>query len=697
MEDKKKKGKEKKDKKPIKLFTLDTETRGLFGDIFRVGLYDGERYFVSNTFKEIKNILSKYTINYDCHIFIHNLDFDLSKMVNELMPTANLKKSIFINNNVTVFQASITSTQHSEENEIISQPITFHDSNKIIMGRLKNICRDFGLDTDKAKIELKDHIINLGWAKDRKGNPIKDINDYDSFESEGYYFMNVDPWEKELNEYLRMDCVSLYEVVSMIHEISGLAITEFLKCPTTASLAMRVFQMNYEEDYNLAISTNYYGITGEINEQFIRDSYCGGRTEVFAPYIKEGFHYDVNSLYPYVMKTFPMPYGKPTMYKGDKAREMFKYWYNFGQGAGFMEIDIHIPDTLHIPPLPVKRMKKLIFPVGNIKGTWTFEEIKMALEVGCKIIKIHRCLFFDKVDYIFKDFVSFYENIKNNSEGAKKVFAKLMQNSLYGKFGMRRVRKTLLDIDQLEQCEKRLDTKGYRYIVLENPLIDGEKFIEAEIASKAPYIQPHIAAYVTSLARIVLYKGLMEQQEKGYVAYCDTDSIACKTKMDDSKVHNKEYGKWKLESEIVEGIFLQPKTYWEKHGELEEDAEGNLVNVETKKFKGIPSRKMEDITSETYKKIFSKLQDLQKRIAAGEVISKDEAYFPLYIDKDTGEKTTDKKRIKFATSLKNGKTNFDEHYEITKGIVLTNMQKREMDYINNTSRPHKLMEFIGGN
>ncbi|MGE7954930.1 DNA polymerase [Lysinibacillus xylanilyticus] len=678
----------KESKKPAKIFTLDTETRGLFGDIFRVGMFDGEKYFVSNTFKEIKNILSKYTINYDCHIFIHNLDFDLSKMVDDLMPDAVLKKSIFINNNVTVFQSSVTTTQHTEENEIITQPITFHDSNKIIMGRLKKICKDFGLDANKAKIELKDHIINLGWGRNNKGQAIKDISEYDEFESEGYYFMNVDPFERELNEYLRMDCVSLYEVVTTIVEISGLPISEFLKCPTTASLAMKVFQMNYPDDYENAISTNYYGVTGEQNEKFIRDSYCGGRTEVFAPYLDKGFHYDVNSLYPYVMKTFPMPYGKPTMYKGDKAREMFKYWYNFGQGAGFMEVDIIIPD-MHIPPLPVKRMNKLIFPTGNIHGTWTFEEIKIALEQGCRINKIYKCLFFDKVDYIFKDFVSCYEYIKNNSDGAKKTFAKLMQNSLYGKFGMRRVRKTLLPIDELDKCEERLNKYGYRYIVLENPLIDGDEFIEAEIASKAPYIQPHIAAYVTSLARIVLYKGLIEQQEKGVVAYCDTDSIACQENMRDEMIDDKEYGKWKLESEIIEGIFLQPKTYWEKHAELIEDENGQLINKETKKFKGIPKRKMENITEQTYRDIFGKLCEIQERIAAGETISKQEAYFPLYTEPE-------KKRFKFATNFKNGKTNFDEYYEVTKGIVLTNMQKRDMDYINKTSKPHKLIDFIEG-
>ncbi|MBT2718063.1 DNA polymerase [Bacillus sp. ISL-57] len=676
----------KEDKKPVKIFTLDTETRGLFGDIFRVGMYDGEKYFVSNTFKEIKNILSKYTINYDCHIFIHNLDFDLSKMATELIPTVDLNKSIFINNNVTVFQASITTAQHTEENDIITQPITLHDSNKIILGRLKKICKDFGLDSNQSKIELKDHILKLGWGRNKKGEPIKNKSEYDEFESEGYYFMNVDPWEKELNEYLRMDCVSLYEVITTLINISELPIHEFLKCPTTASLAMKVFQINYPEDYEKACSTNYYGVTGEKNEAFIRNSYCGGRTEVFTPYLEQGYHYDVNSLYPYVMKNFPIPYGKPTMYMGDKARQMFKYWYNFGQGAGFMEIDIHIPDTLHIPPLPAKRNNKLIFPVGNLHGTWTFEEIKVALEMGCKINKIYQCLFFDKVDFIFKDFIAYYEKIKTTSEGAKKTFAKLMQNSLYGKFGMRRLRRSLLPIEELDKCKERYRTKGYRYIVLNNPLIEGDEFIEADIASHAPYIQPHIAAYVTSLARIVLYKGIMEQLDKGQVAYCDTDSVACKAMMDDELVDDKEYGKWKLESEVVEGIFLQPKTYWEKHGELEEDAEGNLMNKETKKFKGIPKRKMEDVTVDTYRQIFGKLQDIQRREEAGEKIPKEEAYFPLYLK-------AEKKRFKFATNLKNGQTNFDDDFEVTKGIILTNSQKRKMDYINNTSTPHKLNEW----
>lgn len=690
--------KNKKERKPYKLFTLDTETRGLFGEVFRVGLFDGEKYYPSNSFNEIKNVLFNYSINYDCHVFIHNLDFDLSKLAHELIPKAALNDSVFINNNVTVFSTSVTMSQATEENEIISQPITFHDSNKLIMGKLKNICKDFGLDQEKAKIELKDHIINLGWAHDNKNKRIKkddpDVQTkYNSFHSEGYYFTHVDPWERELNEYLRMDCISLYEVVKTLIEISQLELEEFLKCPTTASLAMKVFQNMYEDDYKKACSTKYLSFQGQTNERFIRDSYCGGRTEVFIPYLKDGYHYDVNSLYPYVMKTYEVPYGKPTMLWREEARMSLKCWLNFRQGAGFAKVDIEIPTDLFIPPLPVKRNDKLIFPVGRITGTWTFEEIEVALKMGCKINEVHQVLYFDKVAFIFKNFIEYFEEIKKNSEGAKKTFSKLMQNSLYGKFGMKRVRKSFLPITQLEKCKERYEEKGLRYIVLDNPLIDGGEFIEAEMESQAAYIQPHIAAYVTSLARIELYKGLISQLEKGSVSYCDTDSVACSEPMADDMIHDKDYGKWKLESVLKEGLFLQPKTYYEN--EIHEGENGEISYKENKKFKGIPSRIMEDITKDTYFDIFKRLREIQLEIANGKnKFTEDEQFYKLY-------EAPEKKRVKFGTNMKHperdketGEITFDNHIEVTKRLNLINMQKREMDYINNTSKPHYLKEWI---
>lgn len=692
--------------KPVRVFTLDAETRGFWGDIFRIGLYDGasKKYYVGNTFNEIKTTLLKYSTKYDCHVYVHNLGFDLSKIIYETLPGAELKNSIFINNDVVLFKTAMTTASDvKEENEIESTPITFHDSNKIILGKLKKICKDFGLDEYQSKIDLKDHILSLGWGRDKNNKAIKNVADYHERNSEGYYFDNVDPFEKELNEYLRMDCVSLYEVVSTLITISGLETIDFLRCPTTASLAMKVYSKNFEDDYKKAVSTKYLTDTGKFYEKYIRESYCGGRTEVFKPYLKFGYHYDVNSLYPFVMKTFKIPYGKPTFYEGDKARSIFKYWFNFKKGAGFLKCDIMIPD-MFIPPLPVKR-GKLIFPVGNITGTWTFEEIEVAIQQGAKIIKTHSCIFFDKTDYLFKGFVEHFEKIKVTSTGAKRVFAKLVQNALYGKFGMKRIREALLDMAHLEKCEERQEKYGLNFMVLHNPILDGGKFIKAEVESAAEYIQPHVAAYITSMARIVLYRGILQQLEKGDVVYCDTDSVVCSERMDDSMIDDNEYGKWALESIVQDGIFLQPKTYYERHPELvhddtglylKTDKDGQFIKnkkTETKKFKGVAGIKMDDITADTYKDIFNRLKDIQQRLNNNELILKSELLYPLY-------KTPDEKRIKYATNLKNpkfdadGNITFDKKVEILKSINLGNMQKRDMDYINNTSKPHKLIDFI---
>ncbi|MFD7736535.1 hypothetical protein ACFV6F_39945, partial [Kitasatospora phosalacinea] len=130
---KEKENKEKSASKPVKILTLDTETRGLFGEVFRVGLYDGSRYRATNTFKNLKTVLSQYTTKYDCHVFIHNLDFDISKIAKDILPEADLKNSIFINNVVTVFKTGLNESQITEVNEIISQAITFHDSSKLVM------------------------------------------------------------------------------------------------------------------------------------------------------------------------------------------------------------------------------------------------------------------------------------------------------------------------------------------------------------------------------------------------------------------------------------------------------------------------------------------------------------------------------------------------------------------------------------
>ena len=642
-----KKRKKKKSDKPVKLITLDTETRGLFGEVFRIGAYDGNKPITTSDYEDVKTYINQYTNEYQVHIFTHNLDFDLAKLADQLVPGAKLSESIFINNNVAVFR---------------SNNIILHDSLKILPSSLDKLSKDFKLE-EKAKIDLSDHILNIGWALDQDGNKTDDKNKMDMRKSKGHYFENVDPEENMLNEYLINDNISLYEILNKILNISGLDMDEFIECPTTASLAMRVFKTNYPDDYNDIVGTNWRGQWGRFCEDFVRLGYYGGRTEVFKPFLFNGYHYDVNSLYPSVMKDHEFPVGYYQFFTGKKAEHTFNYWMKQGIGGGFAEVEIYVPEDMHIPPLPVRHKNKLKFPVGRLSGVWALPEIKNAIKYGCTINKIKQVLFFEKTVPVFQAFVEDFAEIKMNSEGAKRQFAKLMQNSLYGKFGMQRKRKTLLDLSDEEEVKKA----GYPYVKYKHPLLKKE-FLYAEIEVDPQYIQPHIAAYVTALARNVLYEGLVKQED---TTYCDTDSIACKNKMPDEIVDPKAYGKWDLENIVERGLYLQPKLYYEKH-----------PDGETIKAKGIPGDIMGQFNEGTYNRIMDEILNGKERI---EIFGNPD-------DEKNIIKGETKVRQKFATMLKNGEQ-MDQGQIIRKGINLRAEQKRKMDWENNTSFPHKIYQY----
>lgn len=614
--------------KPVMIWTLDTETRGLFGEIFRIGLYNGTDYYHGYKLDDVYHVFALFE-DYEHHVFIHNLDFDLSKMAEELLKDVSFEDSIFIHNNIATFHTG---------------GITFHDSLKLLPSSLKQLSEDFNLG-EASKISLEDHLKEHGY-KDEKD-----------------YFERVDPDEPMLNLYLEHDCTSLYKIIMEVIKISGLDKPTFLKCPTTASLSMRVFRENYPDDYKDATSTNYRGKWGEFIEGFIRLGYYGGRTEVFKPLLLDGFHYDVNSLYPYVMKVNEFPIGHYKFYSGSKAFSYFRAWLDTHIGAGFAEANVFVPDHLNIPPLPKRHMGKLIFPVGNISGVWTFPELELALKYGCKIKDVKQIVYFEKTYPIFKEFVEEFEEIKKTSVGAKRTFAKLVQNALYGKFGMNRKRQTLLDIEKKDELLEKGLVEGEDFFTSFHPVLNKE-FIQTEMRANAQYIQPHLAAYVTSYARILLYEGLMNPAS-GSKSYCDTDSIACQNEFDSDLVHEHEYGKWKLESKIERGVFIQPKLYYEKGL----NDKGKMVK--TVKAKGIPKDVLKTFGEETYNEIL-------ERIAAGE------ERIELFEKK--------KVRKKFVTMLKAGE-GFDTAQIIKKGINLRAKQKRIMDYAGNQSQPHKVMDF----
>lgn len=104
---------------------------------------------------------------------------------------------------------------------------------------------------------------------------------------------------------------------------------------------------------------------------FIKESYTGGSVDVYKPTSdsQKVYRYDVNSLYPFAMKNYPMPIRKPVYFEGDILNINLDFK---NKPYGIFEVDIETPSNIKIPILQT-RIKtengyRTISPVGNWSG-----------------------------------------------------------------------------------------------------------------------------------------------------------------------------------------------------------------------------------------------------------------------------------------------------------------------------------------
>jgi len=326
--------------------------------------------------------------------------------------------------------------------------------------------------------------------------------------------------KEELVKYNEYDCRGLYEVLkkfeSMFEDI-GVPLK-----PTTASQAMAVFRKTMK----FPIPT----LKPEI-EDFVKKSYYGGRTEVFKMRCFDKFYYyDVRSLYPYCMKKYPMPVGTP--------RKVHSFHEN---EIGFYKVEVKIPDV-YLPPLPYVANQRLLFPFGKFSGIYTSKEIEVAIDAGCDVAVESGYVF--SSSYIFDEYVDRMYAMKESGTGAVRDTGKLMLNSCYGKFGQNRRKMTMVRPNSLSEWSGLI------------PYNEKYNLFQKESVSRATFIIPSIASWITSCARTELFNWLSKAGEKD-VYYCDTDSVLSTRKL---PIGDK-LGDLKLEMEGEEGIFLSPKMY----------------------------------------------------------------------------------------------------------------------------------------
>jgi hypothetical protein len=346
--------------------------------------------------------------------------------------------------------------------------------------------------------------------------------------------MPTKPYAQAKNAWKRYcgnDCVSLYQIL----EIFSNVIRDVGGCIgyTLPSTALRTFRFSFQK----TPFKTYHAF----NRMFREGAYYGGRCEIFRHLMppEDGpfYLYDVNSLYPSVMKGNKYPIGYPVKVDYGDANECRGL-------VGVMECKVYAPEDLYIPLLPYHRFdRKLLFPVGEWTGMYDFSLIEKALDLGYLIDPIRAWEF--ESDYIFDEYVDVMYKIKVEDKGnAKGEVAKLLMNSLYGKYA--------------EKSERQEYVMEGDFLGLE-PLDLTYGYATRKYRQYSAYHLPAISIRVTALAQIRLFEYIQDIVGKGgRVYYCDTDSVVTNMRIPTSD----ELGKMKLEYDFEYGVALTPKFYY---------------------------------------------------------------------------------------------------------------------------------------
>jgi DNA polymerase type B, organellar and viral len=242
--------------------------------------------------------------------------------------------------------------------------------------------------------------------------------------SEEYNNLNIFYGNKTLLlqfiNYAKQDSICLFNALmnAQSHYLNNYSV-DIVNVVSTSNLSLVIFRYHFLKVNIPILKSNV--------DQFIRTSYFGGATDYYKAYGENLKYYDVNSLYPFVMKN-SIPF------------EIIKYHHEMNNILldsmfGFFLAEITPPETIKHPLLPYKYNGETIYPVGQFKGVYFSEELKNAEKYGYKInlLSGYEC---SKTD-LFNSYVDHFYKIKSTSTGPLKFISKLHLNTLYGVFGRR--------------------------------------------------------------------------------------------------------------------------------------------------------------------------------------------------------------------------------------------------------------------
>lgn len=398
--------------------------------------------------------------------------------------------------------------------------VTIYDSLKILNFSIEQIAKDFNLPIRK---------LDLDYKQKREVGHILTEHEVD---------------------YIRNDAEILARALKIVFD-------EKLTKMTIGSDALA----NYKE-MNKNFKHYFPTLPYEI-DQDIRKSYKGGFTYLNDLYKEKetgrGIVFDKNSMYPAKMMYERLPFGDPIFFDGKYEDDKLYPLY-----VQTISCVFEIKDGM-IPTIQIKNNLSFL-PNEYVKSsggdivTLTLTSVDLELffkHYNVSEITYHSGWKFKAIKGLFTNYIEYWTErkiqAKKDNNTALYRIAKLMLNSLYGKFGLN---------PNVRSKYPYLNEDG----VIKYALYD------AEIRDSI-YIP--VATFITSYARKDIIESSQQIRDyslkkygKDLYVYSDTDSIHClfdETEDLSSVLDIDDYrlGAWKLESKFKRGKYLRQKCYIE--------------------------------------------------------------------------------------------------------------------------------------
>lgn len=485
-----------------------------------------ETVFIGNTIDSFFDWLQgKNTVAY-----FHNLKFDGEFIVSWLLRNGY---TLSDSRQPRTFSTLISDTGQWYSITVIFEKknkkykkVTFRDSLKKLPFKVSVIAKAFELEDEKLEI------------------------DYQAYRAPGHELT------EEERRYIVADC----RIVAAALKIQ---FSKGLSKMTTASDAMNGYKQIIAKN-NFAKLFPVFPVELDAN---IRRAYKGGFVYLNPRYKNmrglQGITLDVNSLYPSVMHDCVLPYGYPIFFEGepdpDDRYNLFivriKTRFKIKKGR--------------IPMIQLKNSNRFVqteyitdSDVYDEKGLLNDDPIELVLT------SVDLTLFLEQydVEYIeykdgfkfkgksgmFTEYIDYWMHIKETNTGAMRQLAKLMLNSLYGRFALNPKAATKFPVIDDAGIVHHV-ANNERNLEIYDPDIDADELRDP--------VYTALAAFVTAYAREKTVRSAQNVFER--FIYADTDSLSLigfdvPPELD---VHPTKLGAWKHEGEFTDSFFIRAKTY----------------------------------------------------------------------------------------------------------------------------------------